>query len=64
VVSARRLSGLCARYKARILVSGGIAEKLEGMPAIGLKKLGVPVDQADGEGEKFYELEQSLSRFG
>jgi class 3 adenylate cyclase len=53
VVSARRLSGLTQRYKARVLVSGRITEKLG---AVFAKKVGALVDQESGGREEFYEL--------
>jgi hypothetical protein len=54
VVTARLFSNLCSRYKTRLLLSGRVAEKLD--PAIGLKRLGVLVDDESGEREEFYEL--------
>jgi class 3 adenylate cyclase len=56
VVSARLFSNLCSRYKTRILVSGRVAEKLEAIPAISPKKLGILVDDESGEREEFYAL--------
>jgi hypothetical protein len=55
VASARLFSGLCSRYKTRLIVSGRIAGKLGD---ISVKKLGVLVDQRSGEREAFYGLEK------
>jgi hypothetical protein len=50
-ISARRFSSLCSRYKTRLILSGPLAEGLEDVP---LKRLGVLVDQANGDREEFY----------
>jgi hypothetical protein len=53
-ITARLLSGLCSRYKTRLMVSSRVAGSLGDIP---VKKLGVLVDQSSGSREEFYGLE-------
>jgi class 3 adenylate cyclase len=54
VITARLLSNLCARHKTRLMASGRVVRSLGDLP---MKKLGALVDQAGGEREEFYGLE-------
>jgi hypothetical protein len=58
VLTARLLSKLCPRYKARVLASRRVAEKLgEGAAReAGAKKLGSLAGQGSGEREEVYGL--------
>ncbi|MDR3275890.1 MAG: hypothetical protein LBT11_01560 [Treponema sp.] len=53
IVRARLLSGLCARYKARILVTRAVSEKTDGFIC---RRLDFLIDQKNGEKEAFYEI--------
>ncbi|MDR0553621.1 MAG: hypothetical protein LBG76_02310 [Treponema sp.] len=52
-IRARILSGLAPRYKARILVTGRVAETVEAMP---VRRLNVLSNQTGNSKEPFYEL--------